>query len=105
MNPKGVTCLYTATNAETAMMETRPWAGFVLTVSQLVLLKQVTVVDCTLPATFDLDIKTQEQLESNSWYILTRRSRCRYFKPKALRITRRPSTPRKPFERQDTAES
>ena len=70
VNPKGVPCLYTATNAETAMMETRPWAGSVLTVSELVLLKQVTLVDCTLPATFDLDIKTQEQLESNSWYVL-----------------------------------
>ena len=52
------------------MMETRPWAGSVLTISQLVLLKQVTLVDCTLDATFDLDIKTQEQLESNSWYFL-----------------------------------
>jgi RES domain-containing protein len=70
VNPKGVPCLYTATSAETAMMETRPWAGSVLTVSQLVLLKPVTVVDCTLPATFDLDIETQEQLESNSWYVL-----------------------------------
>lgn len=70
VSPKEVPCLYTATNAETAMMETRPWAGSVLTVSQLVLLKQVTVIDCTLPATFDLDIKTQEQLESNSWYVL-----------------------------------
>jgi RES domain-containing protein len=70
VSPKGVPCLYTATNAETAMMETRPWAGSVLTISQLVLLKQVTVVDCTLPATFDLDTKTQEQLESNNWYVL-----------------------------------
>jgi RES domain-containing protein len=70
VNPKGVPCLYMATNAETAMMETRPWAGSVLTISQLVLLKQVTLVDCTLDATFDLDIKTQEQLESNSWYFL-----------------------------------
>ncbi|WP_433965484.1 RES family NAD+ phosphorylase [Tunturiibacter gelidiferens] len=70
VNPKGVPCLYMATDAVTAMMETRPWAGSVLTVSQLVLLKQVTVVDCTLPATFDLDSHTQEQLESNSWYVL-----------------------------------
>jgi RES domain-containing protein len=70
VNPKGVPCLYMAMNAETAMMETRPWAGTVLTVSQLVLLKQVTVVDCTLHATFNLDIKTQEQLENNSWYVL-----------------------------------
>ena len=68
--PKGVPCLYLATNSETAMMETRPWAGSVLTISQLVLLKQVMVVDCTLPATFNLDVKTQEQLESNSWYVL-----------------------------------
>jgi hypothetical protein len=59
-----------ATDAETAMMETRPWAGSVLTVSQLILMKQVTVVDCTLPATFDLKSQTQEQLEDNSWYVL-----------------------------------
>ncbi len=70
VNPKGIPCLYMATNVETAMMETRPWAGSVLTVSQLILLKEVTVVDCTLPATFNLEIKTQEQLESNSWYVL-----------------------------------
>ncbi len=70
VNPKGVPCLYTATNAETAMMETRPWAGSVLTVSQLVLLKQVSVVDCTVRTSFDLDIKTQEQLEGNNWYVL-----------------------------------
>ena len=75
VNPKGVPCLYMATNAETAMMETRPWAGSVLTVSQLVLLKQVTVVDCTLPATFDLDIKTQEQLETIAGTSSTRHSR------------------------------
>ena len=70
VNPKGVPCLYMATNAETAMMETVLGQVLVLTVSQLVLLKQVTVVDCTLHATFDLDIKTQEQLESNSWNVL-----------------------------------
>lgn len=70
VNPKGVPCLYLATDPETAMMETRPWAGSVLTISQLVVLKQVMVVDCTLPTTFDLDVRTQEQLESNSWYVL-----------------------------------
>jgi RES domain-containing protein len=71
VNPKGIPCLYMATDAETAMMETRPWAGSVLTVSQLVLLKQITMVDCTLPADFDLQRpSTQEQLESNNWYVL-----------------------------------
>jgi hypothetical protein len=45
INPKGIPCLYAPTDAETAMMETRPWVGSVLTVSQLVLLKQITAVD------------------------------------------------------------
>jgi hypothetical protein len=60
-----------ATDAETAMMETRPWAGSVLTVSQLILLKEVKLVDCTLAAEFDLDDPmTQQKLESNNWYVL-----------------------------------
>ena len=54
VNPKGIPCLYAATDAETAMMETRPWVGSVLTVSQLVLQKQITAVDCSLPASFEL---------------------------------------------------
>lgn len=71
VNPKGIPCLYMATNAETAMMETRPWAGSALTVSELVLLKQVTVVDCSLPASFELLKKpTQEQRESNNWHVI-----------------------------------
>jgi hypothetical protein len=71
VNPKGIPCLYTATDAETAMMETRPWAGSVLIVSQLVLLKQITLFDCNLPASFELlRPPTQEQLESNSWHVL-----------------------------------
>jgi RES domain-containing protein len=71
VNPKGIPCLYTATDAETAMLETRPWAGSVLTVSELVLLKQTTVVDCSLPASFELlDKPTQEQLESNNWHVI-----------------------------------
>jgi RES domain-containing protein len=71
VNPKGIPCLYAATDAETAMMETRPWVGSVLSVSELVLLRQVTVVDCSLPATFELlKTPTQEQLESNNWHVI-----------------------------------
>jgi RES domain-containing protein len=71
VNPKGIPCLYTATDPETAMMETRPWAGSVLTVSQLVLLKQIALVDCTLANEFELvPSPTQAQLESNSWHVL-----------------------------------
>ena len=71
VNPRGIPCLYMATDAETAMMETRPWAGSVLTVSQLVLSKEVKLVDCTLAAEFDLDEPvTQQKLESNNWHVL-----------------------------------
>lgn len=70
VNPKGIPCLYAATDAQTAMAETRPWVGSVLTVSQLVLLKQITAVDCSLPASFDLDTRTPEQRESNNWYVI-----------------------------------
>jgi len=60
-----------ATDDLTAMMEARPWAGSVLTISQLVLLKPVTLVDCTQAAEFDLDEPmTQQKLESNNWHVL-----------------------------------
>jgi RES domain-containing protein len=53
------------------MTETRPWAGSVLTVSELVLLKPVTLIDCSLPATFELlRTPTQNQLESNNWHVI-----------------------------------
>lgn len=71
VNPRGIPCLYMATDDVTAMMETRPWAGSVLTISQLVLLKEVTLVDCTQAADFNLDKPmTQQRLESNNWHVL-----------------------------------
>jgi len=71
VNPRGIPCLYMATDDVTAMMEVRPWAGSVLTISQLVLLKEVTLVDCTQAAEFGLDEPmTQQKLESNNWHVL-----------------------------------
>lgn len=71
INPKGIPCLYTATDAETAMMETRPWADSVLTVSELVLLKEITAVDCSMPVAFELHNEpTREQLENNNWHVI-----------------------------------
>ena len=49
INPKGIPYLYTSTSAETAMSETRPGASTILTVAKLVLLKDVRLVDCSLP--------------------------------------------------------
>jgi len=71
VNPRGIPCLYMATDDVTAMTEVRPWAGSVLTISQLVLLKEVTLVDCTQAAEFDLtEPMTQQRLESNNWHVL-----------------------------------
>jgi hypothetical protein len=47
VNPKGIPCLYVSNDRDTAMTETRPWLGSHVSVAQLVLQTDVTVVDCT----------------------------------------------------------
>lgn len=47
VNPRGIPCLYTATHAETAAAEVRPWMGAYVSVAQMKLLRDVTVVNCT----------------------------------------------------------
>jgi hypothetical protein len=47
INPKGIPCLYCSTDRETAMGEMRPWIGSYLSVAEFVVLKDLTVVDCS----------------------------------------------------------
>lgn len=47
LNPKGIPCLYCSTGRDTAMAETRPWMGSLVSVAELVVLRDLTVVDCT----------------------------------------------------------
>jgi hypothetical protein len=47
VNPKGIPCLYCSTDRNTAMTETRPWVGSCVSVAQFVMLKNLTVVDCS----------------------------------------------------------
>lgn len=47
VNPKGIPYLYLSTDRYTAMTETRPWMGSLVTVAQFVMLRNLTVVDCT----------------------------------------------------------
>jgi hypothetical protein len=47
VNPKGIPCLYCSNDRETAMKETRPWIGSLVSVSQVVTLKELSVVDCS----------------------------------------------------------
>jgi RES domain-containing protein len=47
VNPKGIPCVYFSTNRKTAMAETRPWIGSCVSIAQCVVLKDLTVVDCS----------------------------------------------------------
>lgn len=47
VNPRGIPCLYTATHAETAAAEVRPWIGAYVSVAQMKIVRDITVVNCT----------------------------------------------------------
>jgi RES domain len=47
VNPKGIPCLYFSSNMEMAITETRPWIGSLVSVAHFVMLKDLTVVDCS----------------------------------------------------------
>lgn len=47
VNPKGLPCLYVASNARTALSEVRPWLGALVTVSSLRITRPLRIVDCS----------------------------------------------------------
>lgn len=47
-NPKGIPCLYAATNRETALAEVRPWIGSLISVGQFKVQRTLRVVNCTI---------------------------------------------------------
>lgn len=48
VNPKGIPCLYLATDKDTAMAEVRPWIGSYISVGQFKTLKDLVLVDCSV---------------------------------------------------------
>jgi hypothetical protein len=48
VNPKGIPCLYLATDKETAMAEVRPWLGLTVSVGQFRTLRSLEVIDCSV---------------------------------------------------------
>jgi hypothetical protein len=46
-NPKGIPCLYLATNMQTAIQEVRPWLGSHISVAQLQIVKDLRLIDCS----------------------------------------------------------
>ncbi len=47
-NPRGIPCLYLATDAETAMSEVRPWLGASVSIAEFRLKRQVTLIDFSI---------------------------------------------------------
>ena len=47
VNGKGIPCLYTATDAETAIYEVRPWTGSWVSVAAFVTHRDLKLVDCS----------------------------------------------------------
>jgi hypothetical protein len=47
VNPRGIPCLYLATEANAAMAEIRPWVGSYISLAQFKLMRDVAVVDCS----------------------------------------------------------
>lgn len=45
VNPKGIPCLYAASDKETAMAEVRPWVGGQVSVSQLRIMRELKLID------------------------------------------------------------
>lgn len=48
VNPKGIPCLYLASDKDTAMAEVRPWIGSYISVGQFKTLKELMLVNCSV---------------------------------------------------------
>ena len=70
-NPKGIPCLYLATDKETAMAEVRPWLGTSVSAGQFRLTKNLTVVDFSVghdsKPEFYFDEPSAEDREKSVW--------------------------------------
>ncbi len=62
VNPKGIICLYLATDKKTAVLETRPFIGSYVSVAQFRVIKDIRLVDCSA----DRDPRTVSDLINGS---------------------------------------
>ena len=69
-NPKGIPCLYLATNRDTALAEVRPWIGSYISVGQFKILQELRLVNCTTDQNgfqFYLKEPSAEKREESVW--------------------------------------
>lgn len=73
VNPKGIPCLYLATDKETAMSEIRPWLGAKLSVATFRTERVLRIVDCSVHHNSNpfldlrLDNPSPEQVTDSVW--------------------------------------
>ncbi len=69
-NPKGIPCLYLATNRDTALAEVRPWIGSFISVGQFKILRELRLINCTTDTKgfiFYLKEPSFEKREESVW--------------------------------------
>jgi hypothetical protein len=60
VNPKGIPCLYLASDKDTAMAEVRPWIGSYISVGQFKTLRDLVLVNCSVEHTSGFMIYVKE---------------------------------------------
>lgn len=71
VNPKGIPCLYVATDRDTAMAETRPTIGSFVSVGQFKTLRELKILDCSIGhasgITIFLNDPSDQEIEKAVW--------------------------------------
>lgn len=71
VNPKGIPCLYLATDTKTAMAEVRPWIGSTVSAGQFRIVRDLTVVDFSVghdsELKFHLEEPSPSEREKSVW--------------------------------------
>lgn len=70
LNPKGIPCLYFATNRQAAMSEVRPGIGSIVSVARFKTIRDLVLIDCSISpepyAVISNDLET-DQVERTVW--------------------------------------
>lgn len=61
VNPKGIPCLYLATDKETAMAEVRPWIGTTISAGPFRMARDLTVIDFSVGHDSKLNFFLEEE--------------------------------------------
>jgi len=83
-NPKGIPCLYVATERDTALAEVRPWIGSEISVGQFITRRDLKVINCAIDSSVDsiyfFEEPSEDEREQAVWGEINRA----FSKPVAL---------------------